>query len=608
MSKRSKSFMLFAPVILAVLLLSFFTRAKTSSIPAHKTYYVDNGKANASDKNPGTLSKPFLTIQKAASILQPGDICYVRTGTYRERVTPLHGGTSETERIVYKAYHGEKPVIKGSERITAWKKGDGNAWSVSLPDKFFGSVNPYTTNVKGSCLERGANNHLGEVYLDGKVIPEFTGWNATHSDSTTTITCNFGDADPNKQLTEINVRDCVFRPDAAMINYITVDGFEMAQAADNWAGGNCEQPGLISPWGGNHWIIQNCHIHDAKCAGISVTCVGSPRGGQDINLIGHHLIRYNLIEQCGQNGIVGLHGLTASIVEWNLIQDINPRKLFGGCEQGGIKFHLTVDVLVRNNIIRRVTNLSHDAPGIWADNANQGLRISGNIIDVPEASHNIFCELEHGPILIDNNILLGSDQRVLSDGVYHVHNLIVHSPMTCAAEPKRPLASWIPHTKTQVSTNRTDWIPNMAKEDMSFNNIFIECGPCQTAERSDYNVLYKGGKPTAKDQNSIKNADFDPQFSMVHDADGVTITFRVDGAPKQVSAPVINWDFIGINSLTRQGIEDRDGNHITVDKDILGKKRNAVHPTAGPFENLTAGTYTFHITAGPHAVGNPTLK
>jgi alpha-L-arabinofuranosidase len=547
------------------------------------------------DSNPGTTNQPFKTIQKAATVMQPGDTCYVRAGTYREKVIPPRGGTSESQRIVYKAYPGERPVIKGSERITIWKNTSGTTWSVTLPDAFFGSYNPYTIAVSGPGLEQGGNNHVGEVYLDGKILDEFTAWTATHSGSTMTITCDFAGADPNAKLTEINVRDFVFKPViASAVSYITVDGFEMSQSANNWAGNTCQQAGLISPWGGHHWTIQNCHIFDAKCAGISGTCIGSGDGGMsmDINTIGHQLIRNNLIERCGQNGIVGEHGLSSSIVEGNLIQDINPRKLFAGAEQGGMKFHKTTDLLIRNNIIRRVTNRAHDAPGIWADWANQGIRISGNIINVPLASHNLFFEADHGPNLVDNNILVGSDQRVLSDGTYYVHNLVFGSPMSCAGEPGRNPGFWVPHNHQGAGSADAK-----ALENMSFNNIFVKTGPCGNSSKSDYNVYYEGAAKTSLDAHSIVASSFATSISLVDDSNGVTVSFKVDDAPQKVAGPLITRDYIGINSIGKQGIEDRDANPISVDKDILGVTRAAT-TTAGPFENLTAGAHTFRFTAG----------
>jgi hypothetical protein len=115
-----------------------------AGVASGSVYYV---ATNGNNANMGTQVSPYLTIQKAATVMQSGDTCYVRGGTYRERVNPPRGGTSESQRIVYMAYPGEKPAIKGSERITTWNNTSGTTWSVSLPDAFFGSYNPYTTTV-----------------------------------------------------------------------------------------------------------------------------------------------------------------------------------------------------------------------------------------------------------------------------------------------------------------------------------------------------------------------------------------------------------------------------------------------------------------------------
>ena len=83
------------------------------------------------DSNPGTRSKPFKTISRAAEVAQPGDTITVHEGIYRERVNPPRGGTSDDKRIVYRAADGEKVVIKGSEVVKGWKKVDNDTWKAT---------------------------------------------------------------------------------------------------------------------------------------------------------------------------------------------------------------------------------------------------------------------------------------------------------------------------------------------------------------------------------------------------------------------------------------------------------------------------------------------
>jgi uncharacterized repeat protein (TIGR02059 family) len=74
------------------------------------TYYVSPG---GKDSNPGSISQPFFTLNKAWTVVSAGDIVYMRGGTYSYTSTQsLSGknGTSGSEIDIY-AYPGETPVI-----------------------------------------------------------------------------------------------------------------------------------------------------------------------------------------------------------------------------------------------------------------------------------------------------------------------------------------------------------------------------------------------------------------------------------------------------------------------------------------------------------------
>ena len=125
------------------------------------------------DTNPGTRKSPFRTIQRAADLAQPGDTITVHAGTYRERVNPPRGGTSEQQRIVYQAARGAAVEIKGSEVIKGWVKAQPGVWKVTLPNTFFGGFNPYTNAIRGDWFNgRKREHHTGAVYLNGDWLTE----------------------------------------------------------------------------------------------------------------------------------------------------------------------------------------------------------------------------------------------------------------------------------------------------------------------------------------------------------------------------------------------------------------------------------------------------
>jgi len=67
------------------------------------------------DVGPGSASKPFRTIQKAADVMKPGDVCIIRAGTYRQIIRV------KTSSIRFIAAPGEKVTISGNDPIkTKW--------------------------------------------------------------------------------------------------------------------------------------------------------------------------------------------------------------------------------------------------------------------------------------------------------------------------------------------------------------------------------------------------------------------------------------------------------------------------------------------------------
>lgn len=67
-------------------------------------YYV---AISGNDGDPGTLDRPFRTIQKCATVALAGDTCFIRAGTYRETVSPAHSGT-EGKPITFVPYAAEE--------------------------------------------------------------------------------------------------------------------------------------------------------------------------------------------------------------------------------------------------------------------------------------------------------------------------------------------------------------------------------------------------------------------------------------------------------------------------------------------------------------------
>jgi hypothetical protein len=74
------------------------------------TYYVST---SGSDSNPGTLAKPWLTIQHAANTAKAGATVSVVGGVYHQSVNFPNSGTA-SEPITFESYPGQIAVIDGT--------------------------------------------------------------------------------------------------------------------------------------------------------------------------------------------------------------------------------------------------------------------------------------------------------------------------------------------------------------------------------------------------------------------------------------------------------------------------------------------------------------
>ena len=630
---------------------------------------------NGSDKNMGTKEFPFLTIQKAADVALAGDTVIVHEGEYRELVRPRNGGLHEKCRITYEAAKGERVVIKGSERIANWKLLEGTVWKVVLPNNFFGGENPYELVVMGDWMvdPMPPRVHRGDVYLNGKSFyeaasveevknpqiryispyktwrmreegilePEQTiyQWYAEVDEENTTIYANFHGADPNVELVEINVRSACFYPVIPNLNYITVRGFEMAHAASPWTPPTAVQPGLLGCHWSKGWIIENNNIHDAKCSGISIgkdaasgnnehtkthrkpgyhnqleSVFRAAKLGWSKETIGSHIIRNNIIHDCGQNGIVGHMGGAFSEIYNNEIYNIAVKHEFYGHEIGGIKLHAAIDTQICRNYI-------HDCSlGLWLDWQAQGTRVSSNIFD--RNNRDVMIEVTSGPHLVDNNLFTSPFSFVnAAQGGAYVHNLwggfMQHYPVVDRATPYH-----FPHSAEMLGAAVVygfddRWYQNifMRQEDdlqpyQSYGTASYDGAPVTEEEyinrvyeigEGDVDIYQKIPQPAYINRNVYYNdtPHFDRELSylsyekdanlkVIDNGSEVFIEIDMDEEVLAMLTEIITSDKLGEPRIVNARFENPDGRDIVLDKDMLGNQRRE-SPMAGPFENLVAG-------------------
>jgi alpha-N-arabinofuranosidase len=587
--------------VLAVFSLSYTAQATT--------FYV---AADGSDKNRGTGAAPFRTIQHAAEQAQPGDVITVHEGFYRERVSPPRGGTSDTKRIVYQAAPGERPVITGAEVVKHWEKVRENVWKTTIPNSFFGAFNPFSDLIHGDWFSPlGRQHHTGAVYLRGNWLAEAAGldevmkpmagdalWFGQVGTENTTIWAQFKDLDPNQQPVEINVRQTVFYPQKTGINYITVRGFILEDAATPWAPPTAEQLGVIGPHWSKGWIIENNVIRNSICSGVSLgkygdqwdnTSANSAEGyvktidraladGWSKENIGHHIVRNNTISNCGQAGIAGSLGAAFSIVTGNTIHEIHMRRAFSGAEMAGIKFHGAIDVEISHNRIYRT------CLGLWLDWMAQGTHVSGNLFY--NNDQDVFVEVDHGPFLFDNNLLLSSlSLNDNSQGGAYAHNLFSGSINMRPYDSRQT-----PFLKAH-STAVAGYHDNPRGDNRFYSNLFVQHADLSAYDNTplpmtmEGNVFLDGAKSAEHEKDSLELPNFDPETKLETRPGGLYLEIKF--APAWIEGrqrKLVTSAMLGRAVIPDLPYELPDGAPIRIDTDYLGKSRSESNPTPGPFE------------------------
>ena len=95
-------------------------------------YFVSKSYGN--NNNDGkSISSPFKTIAKAASVMTAGDVCYIREGTYHETITMNNKSGSQGSPIVFTRYNNERVIMDGTLPVdTSWTVHSGNIYKKKL--------------------------------------------------------------------------------------------------------------------------------------------------------------------------------------------------------------------------------------------------------------------------------------------------------------------------------------------------------------------------------------------------------------------------------------------------------------------------------------------
>jgi len=436
-----------------------------------KTYYVDVNNSNASDDNDGSAEKPFKTINKAASVAEPGDRILIKEGVYYETIRDVNGGTDPQHMIMFEGEgnvvitgaiewnvqfkpseglrevmpHGERDlftrdeskfyanngakVYMGKIPADAVAEADGvNPFSIiNMPTIYFGgSDTPPNLIQEGSLNVFNPDPQLmkrGLLFCDGERMEQVVRPSELWEKDGTYWVDESGryihfrlknDASPEGHKLELAMREQGFAPDESGLGYIYLKNLTFEKFSNSFP---APQRGAISTNCGHHFIIDGCTVKDVNSIGLDMGFISHYYLHDGIR--GYHIVRNSKFINCGISGISALptrgEYLKGMLIENNYFS--------GNCwhdtepiwECAAIKNHYTEDSLYRNNIIVD----TYYGAGIWLDKAIKNTRVCNNIIIGVEHSvfGGILIEATYDKNLVDHNFIYGTGYRITPLGV-----------------------------------------------------------------------------------------------------------------------------------------------------------------------------------------------
>ena len=250
----------------------------------------------------------------------------------------------------------------------------------------------------------------------------------------------------------------------------------------------------------------------------------------------------------------------------------------------GIKLHAPIDVVIRDNHIFRVGTY-----GIWLDWMTQGAQVTGNLLH--DNHSDIFSEVNHGPYLVANNILLsGTAIDNQSNGGAFCHNLMTGN-YRVRPELGRSTPVLVPHGTQIASLQKTE-----VGDDRWFNNLLTGGSHLTGYDNAKLpvfmagNVFLKAAQPSKHATDALRKPDFDAGVKLEKHSDGWRLTFDADTAWRdEQKRNLVTTELLGAAVLPNQSFVNPDGAPLKIDTDYFGRKRNARNPFPGPFEITKPG-------------------
>jgi hypothetical protein len=243
----------------------------------------------------------------------------------------------------------------------------------------------------------------------------------------------------------------------------------------------------------------------------------------------------------------------------------------------------------------------------------QGTRVTSNLFNDNRITQDIFFEVNLGPILVDNNILLSpASLRDLSQGGAYVHNLFIGKFIPETDDREVPF-------HREHSTDLAGYSIIKGGDDRYYNNIFMSyddeapwperMGPERKGnffglgayKSKDYplvadgNVYVDQAKAFETETKTVENPDFKTHARLIEQKDGIYLEIRMASEWLQRKRVLVTTGLLGKAVVPDLPFVQQDGALYSLDTDYSGKRRNLKNPAPGPFEGIEDGLMVIKV-------------
>jgi alpha-L-arabinofuranosidase len=253
--------------------------------------------------------------------------------------------------------------------------------------------------------------------------------------------------------------------------------------------------------------------------------------------------------------------------------------------------------------------------GVWLDWMAQGAQLKNNLLH--DNSLDIFLEVNHGPLIISNNILLSKKSLLMnSSGAAFVHNLF-SGEIDVISYDSRLTPVMKPHS-TYVALLHD----NPGGDIQFINNLFVNGSNTAQYNKALLPVIFQGNVYTkgatrtadianeqkfgemnqkAKEQlqkyrdyeaverDAVVDNDFDASVNLIKRDESIYLDIVLKKDWLNQKRRLVTQKTLTKAIVPRLPFENVNGSPVNINIDYFGRKRSLSNPSPGPFEFSIGG-------------------